>query len=88
MLAITAERKYLEYNLQLRNPEKGIAKVIRLENATKEIKVIEEMCEKKLIDKIINVNWNNRNELVGIVINEVRQEVKLPIKRENKMKLK
>jgi ribose 1,5-bisphosphokinase len=88
LLAITAENEYLEYNLQLRNSEKGIDKTIRLESAAKEIKVIEEMWKKNLIDKIINVNWDNRNELAELAINEVGQEVELPTERENKLKLK
>lgn len=88
LLAITAENEYLEYNLQLRNSEKGMDKVIRLESAAKEIKVIEEMWKKNLINKIINVNWDNRNKLAELAINEVGQEVKLPTERENKLKLK
>ncbi len=88
LLAITAESEYLKYNLQLRNSEKEVDKMIRLKSATKEIKVIKEMWREKLIDKIINVNWNNRNELAELVISEVGQEVKSPIEKENKLELK
>lgn len=88
LLAIIAKNEYLKHNLRLRNSEKGIDEPVRLQSATREIKIIKEMCEKKIINKIINVDWNNRNELTELVINEIGQKVKLLVERKNKLKFK
>ena len=87
-IALTSETEYLEYNLKSRNSENDIDRETRLNKAIDEIKMIEKLRRKKLIDKIVKVNWDNRDELAELITNEVEQKLRLPAKKEYKIKLK
>jgi len=87
-IALIAEKEYLEHNLKLRDSETKIDRKLRLNSATNEIKTIQEMRKEKLIDIIIEVGWNNRDQLSELVVNEVLREIKPLIERENKLKFK
>ncbi len=87
-VALMAENDYLEHNLKSRGSEKDIDREIRLNRAIDEIKIIQKMREEELIDRIIEVNWGNRDELSEIVVGEVSREIELPIEQENKLKFK
>ena len=87
-VALTAEKNYLEHNLRLRGSEKDIDREVRLNRAFNEIKTIQEMWKEKLIDRVTDVGWNNRDKLSEIMINEVSKEIESPIERENKLKFK
>lgn len=87
-VALTAEKDYLEHNLRLRDSEKDIDREVRLNKAFDEITTIQEMWKEKLINKVIDVGWHNRENLAEIAINQVSQEIKPPIERENELKFK
>lgn len=87
-IALTAETEYLEYNLKLRDSEKNIDRKIRLNKAMDEIKKIKELKRGGLIDKIVEVNWDNRDELAELIASEVEQKLRLPVEKEYKIKLK
>ncbi len=87
-VALTAKNDYLEHNLKSRGSEKDIDREARLDKAFDEIKTIQIMLEKKLIDRVINVGWNNRDELSEIAVNEVSREIKPSIEQEIKLKFK
>jgi len=84
-VALTAENDYLEHNLRSRGSEKDIDREVRLDRAFNEIKTIQEMRKEKLIDRVIEVGWNNRDKLSEIVVNEVSREIEPPIERENEL---
>ena len=85
-VALTAENNYLEHNLRSRGSEKDIDREVRLDRVFDEIKTIQEMRKEKLIDRVIEVGWDSRDRLSEIVVNEVSQEIKSPIERENILK--
>lgn len=87
-IALIAAREYLEHNLKSRGSEKDIDRDIRLNKAVDEIKMIKELKKAELIDKIIEVNWDNRNKLAELVVSEITQEINSPIEWKNKLKLK
>jgi len=87
-IALIAARKYLEHNLKSRGSEKDIDRDIRLNKAVDEIKMTEKLKKTELIEKIIEVNWDNRNKLAELVVNEVAQEINFPIEWKNELKLK
>jgi guanylate kinase len=87
-IALIAEKQYLGHNLEERNSEKPEEKDYRLDKADKEIRSIREMHENGSIDKMIKVDWDNRNELSKTVIDEISQEFNLPIANENRLKLR
>jgi len=87
-VALTAEKDYLEHNLKSRGSEKNIDREARLNKAFDEITTIQKMWKEKLIDKIIDVGWNNRDNLAKIMVNEVSREIDPPIERENILKFK
>ncbi|MDP2684837.1 MAG: hypothetical protein Q8P20_07425 [bacterium] len=87
-VALTAEKDYLEHNLRSRGSEKDIDLEVRLDRAFDVIKTIQEMWKEKLIDRVIEVGWDNRDKLSEIAINEVSREIEPPIERENKLKFK
>jgi len=87
-IALTAETEYLEHNLKLRDSEKNIDRKIRLNKAMDEIKKIKELKRGGLIDKIVEVNWDNRDELAELIASEVEQKLRLPVEKEYKIKLK
>jgi len=88
LLAITAENEYLKHNLQLRDSEQIIDITVRLKSAIREINIIKKMKKKKLINRIINANWNNRDKLGRLVIDDLRKEINTSIKKENKTELR
>ncbi|MEA2065206.1 MAG: hypothetical protein U9O66_02835 [Patescibacteria group bacterium] len=87
-IALTADDEYLEYNLKLRDSEKDIDREARLNKAMDEIKMIEKLKKEGLINKIVEINWDNRDELAELITNEVEQELRLPAEKEYKIKLK
>jgi len=87
-VALTAEKDYLDHNLRSRGSEKDTDREVRLNRAIDEIKTIQEMWKEKLIDRVIEVGWNNRDNLSEIAVNEVSREIEPPIERENKLKFK
>lgn len=87
-VALTAKKDYLEHNLRSRGSEKDFYREARLNKAFDEITTIQEMWKEKLINKVIDVGWNNRDNLAEIMVNEVSREIKSPIERENKLKFK
>lgn len=87
-IALTAEKDYLEHNLRSRGSEKDIDREVRLDRAFDEIKTIQEMWKEKLIDRVIEVGWDNRENLSEIVVNEVLREIEPLVERENKLKFK
>lgn len=87
-IALTAEKDYLEHNLRSRGSEKDIDREVRLDRAFDEIKTIQEMWKEKLIDRVIEVGWDNRENLSEIAVNEVSREIEPLVERENKLKFK
>lgn len=88
IIALIANKEYLEHNLKARGSEKDIDMTVRLDKTTSEVRVIKEMQEEKLIDKIIEVNWDNKDKLAELIINEAGQEIMLSTKKKYKTKLK
>jgi len=87
-IALTAKKDYLEHNLRSRGSEKDIDREVRLDRAFDEIKTIQEMRKEKLIDRVIEVGWDNRENLSEIAVNEVSREIEPLVERENKLKFK
>jgi guanylate kinase len=87
-LALVADKEYLKYNLELRNSEVDEEKEIRLKKAETEIMNIKNLKNQKIIDILVEVNKNNRNELAEIVLDKIKKEMELDIKWENKIKFK
>lgn len=87
-VALTAEKDYLEHNLRLRGSGKDIDREVRLNKAFDETTTIQKMWKEKLIDRVIEVGWDNRENLSEIVVNEVLREIEPLVERENKLKFK
>jgi hypothetical protein len=83
-----ADKEYLKYNLELRNSEVDEEKEIRLKKAETEIMNIKNLKNQKIIDILVEVNKNNRNEIAEIVLDKIKKEMELDIKWENKIKFK
>ncbi len=88
IIALIAKNEYLKYNLKLRNSEKETDKTLRLNRAAQEIESIRKMQKEKLINSLLEINWNNRDKLSELVVNEVMQEIRPLIEQENKLKFK
>jgi ribose 1,5-bisphosphokinase len=88
IVALTAENDYLEHNLKSRGSEKEAERTIRLDRAFDEMNTIKKMQEEKLVDKVIEVGWDNRDELSEIAIKSVSQEIEPLLERENILQIK
>lgn len=87
-IALTAKKEYLEHNLKERDSEKEADRNLRLNSAINEINIIQRMQKEGLINKIIEIDWDNRDKLSELVVNEVLQETKPQVEQENKIKFK
>jgi len=87
-VALTAKIEYLRHNLESRASEKDNEIEARLSKAIDEIESIERLREEGLINRAIQVDWDNRDKLSELVINEVKQEMEPVIEKENKIKLR
>ena len=73
IIALIAEKEYLENNLKLRESEKKYNLIVRITTARKEIAKIKKLNKKSLIDSVIELNRENRNNLSEIIIKEVKR---------------
>lgn len=84
MIGITAAQEYLDKNIQERGSESESERLVRLETAENENRVISELYSNGMVDRVFEANWENRETLAGAIISEIEVIFKKPLFEEMK----
>ena len=84
MIGVTAALDYLDKNIQERGSEAESERLIRLQKAENENSIIKDLCSNKIVDKIFEASWENRETLAGSVISEIETLFRKPVFEEMK----